>query len=313
MKIACSFFYSDDRYSPLAEMAIQSFKNWHPEIDVFIFNKDNIDHDMVYNYAAGYCKFYYASILFDKGYDKVISLGVDTITCNRLDEFINNNEDVLVSLDFNYGITLNQIHILPSEWFNADVICFNNKNLLEDILFIMREQITSSYFEQALLCQILKIQPNKYSHRILDIQDPSSVYNCRVYSYNYEGTHIFHKHYPYPFRIENNELISPLNKKIKVIHLVEGFGTLSKEDFIKKVNCCKGEMWNEETKNYFINNCGISKELFETKMTEENYPSILTAYDVKTSAGFPSGRKLSIDDNASIFNELIKKFHCPNK
>jgi len=306
-KIACSFFYTDDRYNHLAELAITSFKKWHPDIDVFIFNKDNIDHEMVYDYTAGYCKFYYASTLFDKGYDKVISLGVDTITCNRLDELIDNNEDVLVSLDFNYGITLNQIPLSPNNCFNGDVVCFNNKDLLNELLYIMREHPISHYLEQGLLSQILWIQPNIYTHRVLDIHDTSSVYNCRVYYYDESNNHSFHKHYPYPFKVENEALISPLNKKIKVLHLVKGFGTLNKESFINEVNSCKNGMWNEETKKYFIDKCGISEEWFKNHMTLEEYPEI-KLYEVKTPANFPSGRKIRLENNTNIYDILKNKF-----
>jgi hypothetical protein len=307
-KIACSFFYTDDRYDHLAKLAIQSFKTWHPDIDVFIFDKNNIDHEMVYNYTAGYCKFYYASTLFDKGYDKVISLGVDTVTFNRLDELIDNNEDVLVSLDFNYEITLNQIFLPSNNCFNGDVVCFNNKDLLNELLFIMREYPISHYLEQGLLSQILYIQPNKYTHRVLDIQDPTSVYNCRVYYYDQENNHCFHKHYPYPFKVENNKLLSPLNKTIKVLHLVEGFGTLNKEDFIEKVNICKEKIWNEETKKYLINQCNISEKWFEEKMTNDNYPKELNLFEQKTPANFPSGKKIKLENDTSIYDVLKNKF-----
>jgi len=48
-------------------------------------------------YAFGY------HIAKKYNYDKVIVLGADTITCARLDEFLDNNEDdVLATLDYNY-------------------------------------------------------------------------------------------------------------------------------------------------------------------------------------------------------------------
>lgn len=308
MKIACSFFYTDDRYKHLADVAIKSFKTWHPDIDVFIFDKNNIDSEMVYDYSAGYCKFYYASTLFDKGYTKVISLGVDTITCSRLTEMINSSEDVLVSLDFNHSHIFNNVVINSHEWFNADVICFNNKNLIDDILTLMRDITISKFFEQGLLCQILKVQPNKYTHKVLDVEDNTGVYNGRLFYYDENYSKSFHQNYPYPLRIENNELVSPLNKKIKVIHMVEGFGVSNKDVFINKVNLCKVGMFNDETKSYFINNCGIEQEWFNNLMTDDDYPKDLNLYEHRVASGFPSGRKLKIDDGAEIFNHLLEKF-----
>jgi hypothetical protein len=308
-KIACSFFYTDDRYELLANIAISSFKTFHPDIDVFIFNKAIIDQELVLDYTAGYCKFFYARTLFDKGYDKVISLGVDTITCGKLDEFLNNNEDVLTSLDFNYAITFNGIHIPADKHINADVVCFNNKEIIDECLLLMKEY-PNEYFEQGALNQILVFDNIKYTSKIVD-KNAEVVYNNRLYEIDpLKSIWGYHKTYPYNFKIENNNLISPTNKIIKIIHLVRGFGCLNKDQFIREVNLCKTTIFNEQTKNFLISICGINENWFTEKMKPEDWPNDLILNLKKVPSGFPSGRKLNFNkhlDISSYLNEKLKK------
>jgi len=305
-KIACSFFYTDDRYKHLADLAIQSFKTWHPDIDVFIFDKNNIDLNMPYNYTAGYTKFYYASTLFRKGYNKVISLGVDTVTCGRLDEFINNEEDVLTTLDFNYGINFNGINIPADHHYNADVICFNNKFFIFDLLRLMRKY-ANDYFEQGALNQMLAITDSKYSYKNVDYMDQKVVYNCRAYYRDEGNNNSFHGQYPYPFRVEEDKLISPLEKIVKIIHFVKGFGTFDKPRFVQEINSIKDGVFNEETKKFIIEKCGVPQSWFDTKMTEEEYPENLKLHPSKTNAMFPRGDKLKFDGDINISDYLNKK------
>jgi len=102
------------RYHSLGTCAINSFKKWNPEIDIFIvndetvsqFNNDKIikkihstpeliNMDGILNYARAYC------FAKNNGYEKLIILGGDTITCDRLDEFLDNDEDdVLATLNY---------------------------------------------------------------------------------------------------------------------------------------------------------------------------------------------------------------------
>ena len=302
--IACSFFYTDDRYKLLADIAISSFKTFHPDIDVVIFDKTNIDQEMVLDYSAGYCKFYYAGTLFDKGYKKVISLGVDTITCGRLDEFINNSEDVLTALDFKYPITFNHIHIPDTKHVNADVICFNKKEIIDEILNLM-QNYTNNYLEQGALNQVIIIENNKYTSKIVDDVNEPVVYNNRIYINS--KNQIVQQIFPYKFTVENNKLISLTGKIIKIIHLVRGFGALEKTKFIDEVNICKRKIFNDVTKNYLITVCGINSSWFTTMMIEDDWPKDLNILSAKTTLHFPSGRKLKFIDNETSIKQYLSE------
>jgi len=98
-----------DRYLPFCDCAINSFKKWHKDIEVVYLNDNNIKDFLksIPNYKPIKSN---TGIKFSLGFevmkkynaDKLIILDIDTITCARLDEIINNNEDdILVSLNYN--------------------------------------------------------------------------------------------------------------------------------------------------------------------------------------------------------------------
>jgi hypothetical protein len=96
------------KYDSLAKCAVDSFKKFHPEIELHYINDTNfikyyekyfqsyelVDHIGIVRYMLAY------DIMLKENYDKLIVLGCDTITCSRLDEFINSTEDVLATLNY---------------------------------------------------------------------------------------------------------------------------------------------------------------------------------------------------------------------
>ena len=87
------------RYDGLAQCSVNSFKKFHPEIELHYINDSNlseyhekyfksfdlVDHIGIVRYMLAY------DMMLQNNYDKIIVLGCDTITCARMDEFINNN------------------------------------------------------------------------------------------------------------------------------------------------------------------------------------------------------------------------------
>jgi|6_EtaG_2_1085325.scaffolds.fasta_scaffold00203_5 hypothetical protein len=111
----CIIYYSDVRFENLAYNAGHSFNKFHPEVNTLVCNL----YDYVNNLAGtiepivnpishGYIKFSLACHLsICGGYEKIIILGADTITCARLNEFIDDDEsDVIATLDFNYPLLI---------------------------------------------------------------------------------------------------------------------------------------------------------------------------------------------------------------
>ena len=110
-KVACVIYYYGEKYSFLGQNAVNSFSNFHPDVDLYVLNNITID-DFLYKKAKQYpdpIKAYVAChFLMNKmGYEKAIKVGGDTITCDRLDAFLDDMDTtvdqrvpILATLDF---------------------------------------------------------------------------------------------------------------------------------------------------------------------------------------------------------------------
>jgi len=114
-KTLCVIYYSDIRFEKLALNAGHSFIKFHPEIDTLVCNFYNYVNNLAGTIAPmaslishGYIKFSLAChFSICGGYEKVIILGADTITCARLSEFVDDDEsDAIATLDFNYPLLI---------------------------------------------------------------------------------------------------------------------------------------------------------------------------------------------------------------
>jgi hypothetical protein len=290
--IACCFFYTDERFDELAEMSSTSFKAFHPDIDVHIFNYKNFDITISKEFAPGYAKFCAASSLFDRGYDKVISLGVDTITCARLDEFIENEEDVLVTLDFPYSFAVNDIFCAIH--FNGDVICFNNRRVIEDALYLTRNYCTE-YYEQGAIDILLLGENKKYSYNIVDAENV--IYNCRYKGCGDDG--------PYAFTVTDGKIYTK-GRQLKVLHFVNGIGKLNKKEFEEYLNGWKFKRFNEETKNFMREKCNIG---FWFDKQYEIHCDKDFSFDKVGFMGFPEGNKIRHYNSETRFNQIVKELN----
>lgn len=160
MKIGCLIYFYGKKYEKLGPCALESFKIFHPDVTLFYINETNQnDYDstkLINNYGQGIYKYMLAyEIMIKHKCDKMIILGGDTITCSRLDEFIDNNEDdVLVTLAYPFsivypfksgalmgGIPTPMISYRKADkifeehfHFNSDVACFNNSEALKKVV-----------------------------------------------------------------------------------------------------------------------------------------------------------------------------------
>ncbi len=120
MKTACLILAIGEKYKKLAQPAINSFKKFHPDVDLYFITDDNANDyesfNLIKDVGYGMAKYCYAlEIMTTKSYDKMICLGSDTITCARLDEFLDNNtDDIICTLD--YKIQFNYLDGISGEW-----------------------------------------------------------------------------------------------------------------------------------------------------------------------------------------------------
>lgn len=289
-KTAVLFFYTDSRYDELAEAALNSFRKFHDpgQIPWFLINHKNKaewDKNLKY-YEAGdeifIMQYIYAYEIMKMGYDKIISLGCDTITCGRLDEFLDNDStDILCSLNYpkpegteywqNPVQTFkmpgkDQIEFLESYQdtpnINADVVCFNNAEALKKVIDLSIEHYTYFSIQGGLNEMYCHPENHNFSMKIVDYPYKSSdvVYNARSKGVMFTNQISGNPNSPVKrFKVRNlngtKMLLTEDNKQIKVFHYVEGLGGRPIEDFNKLINDFKYEWFNDETKQFFREEC----------------------------------------------------------
>ena len=114
-KIGCMIFSIGKTYRKFSQCAVRSFKKFHPDVDVHYIDESNVDNFKVNKYIPEQLRDHYgilrfaiaAEIMGTQEYDKFIVLGADTITCSRLDEFIDEDRpDIIFTSDYPYQLNL---------------------------------------------------------------------------------------------------------------------------------------------------------------------------------------------------------------
>jgi hypothetical protein len=276
------------RYNILATDAIESFKRFNPNCDVFHITNENFDvykelfetkeaMDLYDN--IGILKFVLCyHIMKYYGYTKILSLGVDTITCAPLDEFFNDSTAILATLNYpcqestEYWTTPFVKYITDGvEYYdhgniNADIICFNSIDAIRDIIELTATHFTQ-FAEQGAVNEMAWVT-KKHPVKIVDFPYPHStvVYNAR--SKGVFGTDMIKNGrlsksgrndgelspiwYWY---VKNNRLYTRDHKEIKVFHYVEGLGGRPLSEFTNVIDDFK-TWFNPSTIEYFKIYCG---------------------------------------------------------
>lgn len=135
------------------ENSIRSFKKWHPNIEIIIMDDKYIQECENFNEMFkkfSIIRFSFIKKLFQNGYNKVIVIGADTITCGVFDEFINDNDTpLLCTLDYKmlWNIDFDmKPFIMPNhgvfEWphINGEVLCVNKESIIDRLITICKER-----------------------------------------------------------------------------------------------------------------------------------------------------------------------------
>lgn len=138
----------------LYKNCLESFKKWHPDIEVRVFGDEDYEGDtnIFINdvHAASLWRFKTCRKMFDEGYTKVILMGLDMFTCARWTEFLEDNTSpVIATLSGPYlfdSDTVKHHHVfLPAHgWFEnkfvgCDLTCYNSKNALDDLIRVQEK------------------------------------------------------------------------------------------------------------------------------------------------------------------------------
>ena len=114
-KVGCMILSIGEEYKKLVSCASSSFKKFHPDVTLHVVEEDTYDSFECYEQNteyirnhAGIFRFAIASEIMEKhNYDKLIMLGGDTVTCARMDEFMDDDKhDILLTSCFAYQLDL---------------------------------------------------------------------------------------------------------------------------------------------------------------------------------------------------------------
>jgi len=303
-RIACLFinitlgknnYHNDTFFIP---NAINSFKKWNPEIDVhFVDDSNFVEYCEKLNIKeyydnVGLLKIHLAKEMFSKlNYDKVISIGIDTFTCARVDEFIDNDTDDLICTSGAFHMVSNEFFTTPVIEFvdnnrvykdvafiNGDVICINNQRAA-NILYDVSIQNWSNHAEQGGM-NICYIQQKELGLKVSIVDFPyhrtKILYNIRskgvVGGYcmirgkvlNGRRGDVISNVYPTTeFYINDKKLYTRDHKQIKIFHYCEGLGTKKIEDddeltVDEQVHEMKTMWFNKETIEFLKKECDCS-------------------------------------------------------
>lgn len=262
MKKTCCVFiiYGDylDRYHFFNHNSVESFKKWHPDIDVHIVGDEYPGEPYTLKYIKSHMKF------FDQGYERVIALNADTITCSRLDEFLDDSDKthILATLDFpmnpvSYKKQGTRVFQFPHNNIeclnvNAGVACYNSKYGME----LMLEHAHDFENEQNILQFFVNEKPDLV--KVVDFPYLTSTFVYNVRGHGVIGTGCIHEDLSfhlgfdgpkigefspvYAYRPIGDKLYNHLGKHVKCFHFA------TREPHLKK-------WFNEETVQFFTNHC----------------------------------------------------------
>ena len=301
-KIGCLFInidcneenYGSDNFKTndfFSYNAINSFKKWHPNIDTHYITDDNFKsylNDLnitEYYNAIGLIRIYIIKeLLRQKGYDKIIMLGLDTFTCSYLDDFINNDKDDLICSSGPPYSFMKTDYWAPKiidgdvDFINSDVACFNNWEAA-DMLINKSIEFWTGHSEQGGMNYMYQNQKSlgvKVSIVDFPYNKANSLYNVRskgmahggnqmyegkLYNGNYKdpNSSVIGNVYPTStYNVKDNKLFTSDGKQIKVFHYAEALGGKTKEEYNITLNEIKTLWFNDETKQFLKDQCNCN-------------------------------------------------------
>jgi len=291
-------FKEDKFFTP---NAVNSFKKWHPDIDLHLVTNKNTQEYLTdlniteyYDDIALFRIQLIQGLMKVKKYTKVIVLGTDTLTCSRLDEFIEDDiTDMICSSGPPYDFLKTQYWQHKKEYFqvgvggpltqdvpfiNADVTCYNGLKGVEKFYNTTKEYWTDHQDQGGMNYCYINQDELGMSVNIIDYPyfKSKSLYNVRSKGaacggnqmiegnlwngdYNAPQSSIISDTYPTStYYTNNSKLYTSDHKQIKVFHYAEALGAKSKKEYNKIVNEIKTIWFNKETIEFLINECNCN-------------------------------------------------------
>lgn len=284
-------FVNDDFFVP---NSVNSFKKWNPDIELILITNDNISKYTEEGFTwdnIGLLRVHVVDFLFKIGYSKVIMLGADTITCSRLDEFIDMNDcDLMCSLGPLYWPVKTKYWESPiiqyehngrmiqdNTFINADVVCFNTSKAADLVNKMTIKYFTNQsdqgglnycYINQKELGLNVKIVdfPYELSNFVYNIRSKGIAAGAfqmrkgKVY-YGFDGPEISTVYPTSEYVVKEGKLFTKDGKIIKVFHIAESIGFLSNVSdgrlltLDEQIDEIKTMWFNKDTVKFFTDHC----------------------------------------------------------
>ncbi len=248
MKDLCFFtFVSDKYYEPIGTFKmINSFKRFHPDIDLVVFRQDIVDYVFRKFGFANWltAKPTFAKLLADQ-YETVINIDADTVFLARLDEVLEKDWEICSVSNLNDFETREIDNVTAAEYVHAGFVGSRRKDFWD----IWEEANKDSYMykcaENDILSLIWKNNPvmQKWKKRVFD--KDKDYWGCK--SLGREGE----------FKMEEDKVMCR-GEQVRAYHHAKGPGAMPKLIF--------ENMGFKPEVVAFMNYCGGygKSELYET-------------------------------------------------
>lgn len=199
---------SDDRYySEGCHMLINSFKKFHPDIDLVVFRQDMIDK--VFKESG--CNWFtakpvFAKLLMDK-YDLVVNIDSDHLITGRLDEILKGDYEVAAPWNFNDYENASFDNITEEMYLQAGIVASTSKNFWNEWDEANKDAMDYLRKENDILNLVVYNSSSKYKLKILDKE--KDYYGCK--SLGREPK----------FYIENDKLMC-MGEQVRAYHFARG-------------------------------------------------------------------------------------------
>lgn len=309
-KVACMLFnlstaslsnddlknYDNDTF--FAPNAVNSFKKWNPEVDTFYLDDkgfkemmEELDITEYYDNVGVVRIQVIKELMKQRGYTKCIMLGIDTFTCARLDEFLDDDiTDMICSAGPPYAFIKTDYWSPPTIQFthnnqtyqdvafiNADVVCINSAEMAELLYDKSIEYWTGHaeqggmnwcYNNQKLLGVKVSIVDFPYLTSKVAYNVRSKGAACGGYQMmngkllSGRNGQVISDIYPTTeYSVIDNKLFTKDSKQIKVFHYAEGLGCRTDKDeqtYAEAVHEMKTMWFNKETIDFLEKECGCN-------------------------------------------------------
>ena len=209
---------------------INSFKRFHPDIDLVVFRQDTMDKYLDLNldrarlpYSSNGKKASYSTAkpfiarLLSKKYKKVVNMDADTVITGRLDAILADDWDVGGAWNLNDYENASFENITPEMYVQCGLVASTTPLLWEKWNTLNTEAFSYKRFENDILNRVLYNDPKIKKLRLKIFDKDKDYYGVKS---------LTHEHEMY---IENNELMLK-GEKVKAYHQAKG-STLPKLRF----------------------------------------------------------------------------------